>query len=203
MPDAEKHVIKDFSFFTLYDISHFAELQNVNGNLERLPNATKFFEKYKEKIRNPLIMGYLTHLLTDYYWNEITDRRYTVRDKNGECIALKSNNGTVIKADKKLRRISKQNDFYLFENKLIKDYSYILPTYESNLLKYVNDIQEVQHNEEDFIKIVDFLKNAYNNKDEKEMSSGYMLYTEEQMKKDFDDSVEFIIKFLRDNNIVC
>jgi len=148
-------------------------------------------------------MCYLTHWLTDYYWNEITDRRYTVRDKNGECIALKSNNGTVIKADKKLRRISKQNDFYLFENKLIKDYSYILPTYESNLLKYVNDIQEVQHNEEDFIKIVDFLKNAYNNKDEKEMSSGYMLYTEEQMKKDFDDSVEFIIKFLRDNNIVC
>lgn len=201
MPDAEKHVIKDFSFFSLYKISHYAELQDINRKIEVLPNSIKFVEKYKNKINNPLVLGYLTHLLTDYYWNKITDVRYTVIDENGNFKAIKLNNGKQIEADRNIRRSMKHNDFYLFENKLVREYKIDLPEYKENLLEYVLDLEEVQHNKEDFYKIVNFLNNKYRNVKE-ELVGEYKLYNKEQMQIDFNSSIDFIIDFLIKNKLI-
>ena len=38
--------------------------------LERLTNPDKFVEKYRDKIDNPILVGYLIHILTDRFYNE-------------------------------------------------------------------------------------------------------------------------------------
>ena len=114
IPDAERHVVKDFSIFVPYDITHFPEYSFIDGHYERLPNFNKFFEKYKSKLSNPLVLGYLTHLITDYYWNRLTHLRYTITDENGLCVGIKLNDGTQIEADKSIRKKLKHNDFWLW-----------------------------------------------------------------------------------------
>ena len=201
IPDAERHVINDFSIFVPYDITHFPELQEVEGKLDKLPNYINFFQKYSNKMNTPLVLGYLIHLLTDYYWNRTTHLRYTIKDENGVCIALKLNNGSQIYADKNIRRKLKHNDFYLFENFLTQTNSLEFPIYKENLNIYIKDIEETKYTKSDFIKIVDFLNNKFIIEKDK-ITDDYKLFTLEQLKKDFDDSIKFIINFLKNNNIV-
>lgn len=202
IPDAERYVINNFSIFVPYNITHFSELQEVEGYLEKLPNYNKFFIKYSKKMSNPLVLGYLIHLLTDYYWNRITHLRYTIKDEKGNCIALKINDGTKKHGDKNIRRELKHNDFSEFEKFLIKIHGFEFPEYERNLNFYIKDIEEIKYNESDFFKIINFLKNRFINS-KIEMTDDYKLYTLEQMKTDFDDSINFIINFLKNNNILC
>ena len=202
MPDAERYLVVDFSIFVPYNISHFAEVQNIEGNLERLPNPNKFAEKYINKMWNPLVLGYLTHLLTDYYWNKTTHSRYTIRDKNSHCIAVKLNDGTEIKANKTIRRKFKHNDFYLFEQNLIQKHNLEFPVYEESLMKYIEDIDETKYNKTDFIKIVDYLNNKYGNNGKEEVVGDYKLYTEKQIEIDFNNSIKFILDFFIKNSII-
>lgn len=202
LPDAERYVIDDFSIFVPYEVSHYAEKQNINGNLEKLPNVNKFYEKYRKNTKNPLIIGYLVHLLTDYYWNNLTNQRYTIRDELGNCIGIKLNTGEEIKADKVIRRNLKHNDFYLFENELTYLYKYTLPKYNLNILENLQDIEETKYNKEDIVKIINFLNNKYGRIKENNKTNNYRLYTKEQMKIDFNSSIEFIVDFLKINDIV-
>ncbi|WP_407453432.1 zinc dependent phospholipase C family protein, partial [Methanobrevibacter sp.] len=98
LPDAERYVINDFTIFVPYNLTDLPKMQNVEGTLDRLPNYIEFIKKYINKMNNPLVLGYLTHLLTDYYWNKVTHLRYTIRDEDGNCIGLKLNDGTEIEA---------------------------------------------------------------------------------------------------------
>ena len=200
MPDAERYVVKDFSIFVPYNTSHFAEILNIQGNLERLPNFNKFIAKYKNNLNNPLILGYLTHLLTDYYWNNTVNSRYTERDKNGNCIAIKLNNGTTMEADKTVRRILKHNDFHLFEREIKQKNNLDLPVYKNNLINYLKELEETKYNKNDFIKIVNYLNNLMKTEIEDSLNE-YRLYTKEQIKVDFNDSIEFILNILKINTI--
>jgi len=189
MPDAERHVIDNFSVFVEYDISHFTELQEVNGNLERLPNPVKFVNKYKNKMKNPMILGYLIHLLTDYYWNKLTAARFTIRDNNGNFIGIKLNTGENLEADKTIRRNLKHNDFYLFENELIQNTIFKLPDYSEDLINFSEEIEEINYNKDDLQKIVFYLTNKFGNIQKEELIGEYKLYTKEQMKNDFRNSI--------------
>lgn len=43
IPDAERYVIKDFSIYVPYEISHFSKIQKIYGQIEELPNIDDFF----------------------------------------------------------------------------------------------------------------------------------------------------------------
>ena len=201
LPDAERHVVDDFSIFVPYNITHIPEMQEVEGKLEKLPNFNKFYIKYKEKIENPLVLGYLTHLITDYYWNKLTNIRYTIKDEQGNCIGLKINNGKQIEADKIIRRKFKHNDFYLFEKYLIKENEYKYPIYKENLLEYIKAIEETKYIKSDFLKIVDYLHSKQKNKNE-EVYGEYKLYTLEKIKIDYENSIKFIIDIFVKNKFI-
>lgn len=201
IPDAERHVVKDFSIFVPYNITHFPEYSFIDGHYERLPNFNKFFEKYKSKLSNLLVLGYLTHLITDYYWNRLTHLRYTITDENGICVGIKLNDGTQIEADKSIRKKLKHNDFSLFEKYLIKENEFEYPNYEENLLEYIKDIDETKYIESDLVKIVDYLNSKQKNKNE-EVYGEYKLYTLEQIKIDYENSIKFIIDFFVKNKLI-
>lgn len=198
IPDAERYVIQDFSIFVPYNTTHFPEIQEGSN---KLPNYNKFFHKYLNKMNNPLILGYLIHLLTDYYWNNITHTRYPIKYENENFGTLKLNNGIIISADKNIRKKLKHNDFYIFDNFLMRTYKFITPEYNENLTNYIKDIEEIPYNKNDFIKIVNFFTDKLKN-ESNEITNDYKLYTLEQMKKDFKNSIEFIINFLKNNGIV-
>ena len=53
-----------------------------------------------------MMLGYYTHLLTDFYWNDLTYGRLGVFDKNKNLIGLKMYNEKIYMAPKaELRKI--------------------------------------------------------------------------------------------------
>ena len=203
IPDEQGYVVKDISTIVPYDITHFAELQEIDKILDKLPNYNKFFYKYKSKLNNPLLLGYLVHLLTDYYWNRTTHFRYTIMDKNGNCLAIKTNDGRQIEADKEIRKNFKHNDFYIFENYLLEEYNKDIefPEFNEEILKYLIELEETKYNESDINKIINYLKDKYT-KIEKQDITKFKLFTLEQIKNDYKESINFILDFLKNNNIV-
>ena len=67
--DCEGYVIEDYSFFVPWEISHFKDYIVFNGIKLRVSGANIFLEKYRNRIKNPVILGYFMHLYTDCFWN--------------------------------------------------------------------------------------------------------------------------------------
>ena len=74
-------------------ISHYQMGEKV---LEGLANPDKFVEKYRNKIDNPILVGYLIHILTDRFKNENMFKNFYIYDKdnNGVGMYLKSKKKT-------------------------------------------------------------------------------------------------------------
>lgn len=157
-----------------------------------------FLYYYKNQLTNPIVLGYLTHLLTDYYWNKTTYLRYTIRDKEGNCIGIKLNDGTSIECTVDGRSRIKHNDFSIFENKIIKKDDYRIPNNKENIINDISVIKEVTFNENDINKIINYIKLKSK---EKEINGEYKLFTKQQIEKDYKDSIDFVIKYLENLNI--
>ena len=50
-----------------YHVSHF---KSEDEGIEGLSKPDMFVEKYESKLDDPLVLGYLIHLLTDRFWNK-------------------------------------------------------------------------------------------------------------------------------------
>lgn len=196
IPDAERYVINNFSIYVPYHISHYSDFQTIDGKIEELPNIQNFINNYKPYLYNPMVLGYLTHLLTDYYWNRTTYFRYTVRDKEGNCIGVNLNNGSKIDCTISERSHIKHEDFSIFEDYISKTQDFEIPKYEEKLLDDIKLIKEIPFNKEDINKIIEYLNGkSYNEIEVKE----YKLFTQEQIEKDYKDSINFVIDYLKQN----
>lgn len=200
IPDAERHVIKDFSVFVPYNVSHFSEIELIDGGKEVLPNIEKFLDKYNNNLENAIVLGYLTHLLTDYFWNKTAYSRYTIRDGNGECIGLKLNDNTNLSCDRRERTYIKQQDFNIFEKYILETKKCELPVFENSIMKNIKLIEEIPFNESDIFKIIEYLNVKFSEKNKIiNHEEQYKLFTEEQIEIDYINSIEFIINFLKEN----
>ncbi len=200
IPDAERHVVKDFSVFVPYNISHFSEIELIDGGKEVLPNINKFLSKYNDYLLNPIVLGYLTHLLTDYFWNKTAYARYTIRDINGECVGLKLNNNTNINCDRRERTYIKQKDFSVFEESILETKKCELPVFENSIMKNIKLIEEISFNESDICKIIEYLNIKFSKNNEiTTHETEYKLFTKEQIENDYINSIDFILDFLKGN----
>ncbi len=192
IPDAERHVITDFSVYVPYEVSHYSGLKNVNGIEEKLPDIDRFMENYKNYLYNPMVLGYLTHILTDYYWNKTTSIQCSISDGQGNFVGIKINTGDIVKCNKSERNKVKHKDFAIFANELIGKGDYTVPKYEESLLQDLKIIKEIPFNKEDINKIIDYINNLiYNEKVEE-----YTLFTKNQINVIHKNCIEFVIEYL-------
>ena len=190
MPDAKPYVVDNFSFNIPYTISHYNEYTCVDGVYELLPNADKFIEKHKNEFDNPVVLGYLTHLLTDKFWNNIFFENFNVRNQDDEYIGIRLNNGKIKICDRETRNNIKRNDFKMFQNYLKKTRNYYIPKYTPLMLEYARNIIEVPYQKEDLEKIIYYLK--LNNSCFEDVNE-YKVFSEEEMKKYYDESITYIL----------
>lgn len=198
LPDAERYVINDFSIYVPYNKSHFAKIIKINGVEEKLPDYNEFINKYRENLDNPIILGYLTHLLTDYYWNHLTFSKYTASNEYGEVTGVYINETNFLKGDKELRRILKQDDFANFDKEIIQTQKYELPVFTQNCMENLKLLEETQYNSNDILKIENYLKDMVNKKC-KARDCKYKMFTKEKLNEYYIQSIEFIVNIL--NNL--
>ena len=70
--------------------SHFTTHICLNNQLAKIEDYKAFAYKYKEILSNPLVLGYLTHLMTDYWWKIYIVSKY-VQTLNGKTCVITKN----------------------------------------------------------------------------------------------------------------
>lgn len=170
---------------------------------EYMIDIDSFLKDYKNKLSNPLILGYYCHLLTDNFYNNEIYSNIWVQDNKHNIIGIKLKNGKILNIDKddkkRAKRKYKHNDFelygkYLFkENKvelprnsmIIKDnIKYLKNSFINN--KLVDDRIKYLNNE--FVK---FNKLKFN---ELIFPHNYKLYSKNKLDKIFANCVDMILK---------
>ena len=151
--------------------------------------------QYKKDLNNPIVLGYLTHLIADYYWNYLTFSKYTAVNERGEIIGVLRNENEFLKGGNGLRKFLKQKDFANLDKEIVKSGNYQLPSFSDDCMKDLKVIEETTYNSEDILKIIEYLKKMVETKN-KEQIDEYELFTREKIKEYYFKSIEFIVDIL-------
>mgnify|MGYP005874198735 CR=1 FL=1 len=81
LPDQDRYNIKNLKKNIPRYITHFINKDECKIGIN-LPNYEKMYSKYQNKFKNPVLLGYLVHLLTDYYFNNYIYENYFIKDDN-------------------------------------------------------------------------------------------------------------------------
>ncbi|MBQ8299063.1 MAG: hypothetical protein IJX99_10430 [Clostridia bacterium] len=156
LPDINNsYVVTNISKKISHDITHFRN--------KEIPSYILFYEKYKMEIdsHNPLFVGYVTHLFTDYMWN---NNFYTSIKKR-----------KLEETDKEKLRIMKQSDFKIYNNKFMDDFIDIKYNSYESILEEIKKISEVDIIKKDIETVCDALKKKLI------YEASYQFYTEKEL----------------------
>ena len=204
LPDINNgYVVKDINKIISHKQTHF-ELKEFKGDYGDKPGYMNFYQKYEKNLINPTILGYYTHLATDYYFNTVTYNEYGVFDENNNRIGVKLNNGKELIVQGDETRKIKSNDFKIFAFYLYKNENIDIPEYSENILQGVNKIENIDVNKEDVNKTINDIKQCADKPDkilDTSVDKDYKIYTEEELKRRIDLCVDFIIKNIERENL--
>ena len=81
-----------------------------------------FLKDYKDKLSNPLILGYYRHLLTDNFYNNEIYSNIWVQDNKHNIIGIKLKNGKNLNIDKEDKKKQKENTSTRILNYMVNIY---------------------------------------------------------------------------------
>ncbi len=192
MPDAERYVVNDLSVFVPYNKSHYISKFKINGYYENLPDYNKFIGRYKNSLNNEVILGYLTHLLTDYYFNNLVFTNNTIKDSNGKIVKIKLKKNNVIDGNGESRRILKQQDFAYFDRYILNNYNFKLPKYSDEMLLKIHAFNEINYTKNDIEKIINYLKKLSTKTNCKIHEDKFSMFSMQELYKEYIRCINFV-----------
>lgn len=194
LPDVNVgYLIQPISKEIQYSVTHYGRRQTFEGKTRELPDYKEFIKDYSLDIENPIVLGYLTHLLTDFYWNYNTYIEKGIYE-NDNMVAIK-NGKNVVYGDKETLRKIKVNNFnsfsiYLYQNNLVE-----IPNFQKDLWKETRIIKQIHIEESDLIGVNQYFANIYEKIKNEEQE--YKIYSLEDMKEGVKNNIEFIEETLK------
>lgn len=166
---------------------------------ETLPDIKLFLKDYKDKLYDPLIMGYFCHILTDYYYNNYVFSNCWVQENN-KVVGIKLKSGRIIKTDNKdktLRKDLKHYDFDLYGKYLFNKGDVVIPNIDYDISNSLSLLKSNYFTNDLVVKRMNYLNNEFykfNKISLKEKIIGYKLFTKEELDQIFNDCNNFILK---------
>jgi len=173
-------------------ISHFLKVIKINDSEREVPDLDKFIKKYKDRLNEPFVQGYLCHLIADDVWF----REYIPN----HVISITEDKNQIL-----LRDIDNYIPYEEFRKMMYSDYTmtnkYLFDLYKLNLKRFDNmDIEDPKMEEFEFEEIHRLI----------EQISYYLEYSEgdnEEEPVDYDDNKmddydEKTLKLLSNTEIV-
>lgn len=156
-------------------------------------NPENFVKENKNELHNPIILGYLIHLLTDKFYNEETAKHF-INENNNLYVVLNDNT----KAPKNLETFGMKHqdlDKYgkmLAQNNLLGN-KIILNNNTFNNIKHLKQFNYNTSDIENTIKIInDWIYNKINitNKE-------YKLYSQKELDEIYENCYQYILNYLK------
>lgn len=182
LPDIQNgYLIKNVSNVIPHSESHY------DGKKWSYEN---FYDLYKSKMDNSIVIGYYTHLLTDYLWNKMYYDR-CVYDENNNFKGYYDKNKKIIIKNKSEANYDKQNDYHLFEKKIFDINIIEVPKYNSNIIKQCNIIDKLNINKQDVKNALEYIYNIkYDIKNNKE----FKIFSQKDLEEYLEYTIKYIIK---------
>ena len=194
MPDIlNNYIVKDTNVHKEYKTTHFSDDVIINGIKYEFPNPEKFFVEYKEKMNNPVIVGFYVHLLTDYFWNNISYTNH-FKEHNGS-VEVRFVDGTIQDVEFNSAIRIKQRDFAKFTEFLKNDISIDRINYSEELVKLSNEITEIPLTKADIEKTLVEVDKFLLSEETLEVRN-YNLFTQDKLEEYLEQSIYYIIEKL-------
>jgi len=192
-------VLPDLTVDKRHRVSHF---KNGKEGVEGVANPYKFLSKYKDKLDNPVMVGYLIHLLTDRFFNSYVFQNYYIYDENTHLIGIKFQDGEVLMPIEKIR-YEKHRDFYVYDKYLVENGL----VDKFNSLECINNIIDTEDSKYDKKLIKKYIINENNDIEEakrgeffKSLGNTYKVLNLDELNKQMDLCVLQIVKFFNKLN---
>ena len=201
MPDIlNGHIVKDVSKIVEYEETHFVKEVNFNGINTVIPDIYKFKKIYKDRLDNPIILGYFSHLLADYYWNFYSYSTYFEKlDRDTKYVKVKLNNNRNEIMDWDSAVAKKQKDFKIFSDYLQFMLKEDINFNSLELWEDIRKLEELKYSKQDIENTVNYLKNIRNirNNNINLRENRYDIFNQEELLQKLNESVNFIIDSLK------
>lgn len=176
-----------------HSISHY---QIGEKDLEGLANPDKFVDKYKEKLNNPIMIGYLIHLLTDRFYNEYMFKHFYIYDEsdNGIGMYLKGKEKIL---DGNTRKHLKHRELEIYDKWLLNN-RYVPRFNDIKCVDNVFNIDEATFNKE---KLKEYILSANKDIDKVNIFSKLRLYnynitTKKELDNIYNNCINYILDYL-------
>lgn len=194
LPDQDKYNIPSLDKNIKRTTTHFISNEDFEKGIN-LPDYNRMYEKYKDKLKNPVLLGYLVHLLTDFYWNDYIYNKYFIKN-NCEYIGVKTNDGNIVNCQFSTANAMKQSDFKKFNNMLSVRKNNFRFCLNNNFFR---EVQELKLTKKDIHNVGKYLNLSHlKTKDNIE----YKILNEIELNKLLENSENFILKYLKDKEII-
>lgn len=198
LPDINNgYLIKNVTCIRPYDETHYSKITNINGQEEILPNLELFYNENKENLKDSIVLGYFVHLLTDYSWNKSAYLNHGVLNDKKERIGMIKNTKEIFYCDREKGRILKTNDFNIYSHMLYKRGKINLPNIKEEMLNEINKIKTVELYKQDLKILEEYLKDEKSQKEKEKIEKSYEIYTEDEIEKQFENTILFILDIIK------
>ncbi len=170
------------------ETKRFTHFNNNKDNIKSITNIEEFLLKYQNKLNNPIILGYYTHLLTDKYFN---DDFYKKHVKNKITILKDGTfNNTPFKGWE-----LKQKDFDTFGRYLILNGDLETNIFQTkDTKKFIKELPFTLL-DEDIILTINKINHLITNIPSEQKD--YLVYTEEELMTIFNNCYKDILKIIQ------
>lgn len=194
LPDQDKYNIPNLERSINRTITHFISEDDLKIG-KNLPDYNRMYEKYRGRFKNPILLGYLVHLLTDFYWNNYIYKNYFLKSDE-KYISLKTNKGEIIRCEFAQANSIKQSDFKKYNNSLfVKKYNFRFCLNNS----FFKEIDELKLSKKDIYMVGRHLNSSHLKIND---NSEYQILNELELNKLLEDSKKFILNYLKDQQII-
>ena len=186
-------VLPDLSIDHKHRVSHCRNNQN---GIKGLANPKIVLDKYKENMDNPIIMGYLIHLLTDEFFNRYIYERYYLYDSNNNTIGIKINKVPRY-MDKDTIKDMKHYDFKLYDKYLLYKKK-VLKFKNKECYKAVKDLDIAKFDKNALKKYIQDANKQINilNKINPLKIHKFKILNIDELNKQYIECCEYVIKFI-------
>lgn len=187
-------VMPDLSIGKNHTISHY---QNGKLGIEGTANPDLFVKRNKDKLNNPVMIGYLIHILTDKFYNTFAFTNFFIYDKNGNDIGLHFKHKDKLLPAEKIKYY-KQREFALYDKWLL-NHRYVPKFSTFDCLDNVIDIEVAKFDKEKLRKYIIESNNEIDkvNIFNKIKFSVYKLTTKKELDKQFKLCCDYIINYIK------
>ena len=198
------------SIYIRKDAHYYTGIRNKKCPNELVIDLNKFLNDYKDRFKNPMIIGYYCHILTDEFYNEYIYTNKWIQDENKNVIGIKCDDGNVIDVSENFRESLKykHSDLEKYGRYIYNNEELFIPNNVDKIFNNASILNDNFYSQENIEHRIDYLNNGefkeFNKLSEDDINNEniYLLFNQKELDELFDDCYLYILNKLKEEGII-